>query len=84
MPIEFNNLETFMLDKNRKDSYIYDYIFKYINVIFKAKYKDIDEIKKPNGFLDLNNKEHWQKLFLDNVLKKWNSAFNINVDLKEF
>lgn len=84
MPIEFNNLETFMLDKNRKDSYIYDYIFKYINVIFKAKYKDIDEIKKPNGYLDLNNKEHWQKLFLDNVLKKWNSAFNINVDLKEF
>lgn len=84
MPIEFNNLETFMLDRNRKDSYIYDYIFKYINVIFKAKYKDIDEIKKPNGYLDLNNKEHWQKLFLDNVLKKWNSAFNINVDLKEF
>lgn len=84
MPIEFNNLETLMLDRNKKDSYIYDYIFKYINVIFKAKYKDIDEIKKPNGYLDLNNKEHWQKLFLDNVLKKWNSAFNINVDLKEF
>lgn len=84
MPIEFNNLETLMLDRNKKDSYIYDYIFKYINVIFKAKYKDIDEIKKPNGSLDLNNKEHWQKLFLDNVLKKWNSAFNINVDLKEF
>ena len=84
MPIEFNNLETFMLDKNRKDSYIYDYIFKYLNVIFKTKYPNIDEIKKPNGFLDLNNKEHWQKMFLDNVLKKWNSAFNINVDLKEF
>ncbi|MHA3901036.1 CDS14 family ICE transfer lipoprotein [Metamycoplasma hominis] len=84
MPIEFDNLESGMLNRNRKDSYIYDYIFKYINVIFKAKYKDIDEIKKPNGYLDLNNKEHWQKLFLDNVLKKWNSAFNINVDLKEF
>lgn len=84
MPNEFKNLEDDMLDKNRKDSYIYDYIFKYINVIFKAKYKDIDEIKKPNGFLDVNNKEHWQKLFLDNVLKKWNSAFNINVDLEEF
>lgn len=84
MPNEFKNLEEDMLDRNKKDSYIYDYIFKYINVIFKAKYKDIDEIKKPNGSLDLNNKEHWQKLFLDNVLKKWNSAFNINVDLKEF
>ncbi|MGC7169714.1 CDS14 family ICE transfer lipoprotein [Metamycoplasma hominis] len=85
MPTEFDiNLERSMLDKNRKDSYIYDYIFKYLNVIFKAKYKDIDEIKKPKGFLDLNNKEHWQKLFLDNVLKKWNSAFNINVDLEEF
>lgn len=84
MPIEFDNLESGMLNRNRKDSYIYDYIFKYINVIFKAKYKDIDEIKKPNGYLDLNNKEHWQKLFLDNVLKKWNSAFNINVDLEEF
>lgn len=84
MPDEFKNLESNMLDRSSKDSYIYDYIFKYINVIFKAKYKDIDEIKKPNGSLDLNNKEHWQKLFLDNVLKKWNSAFNINVDLKEF
>lgn len=84
MPNEFDNLERDMLDRNKKDSYIYDYIFKYLNVIFKAKYNDIDEIKKPNGFLDLNNKEHWQKLFLDNVLKKWNSAFNINVDLKEF
>lgn len=84
MPYEFKNLEEAMLDRNRKDSYIYDYIFKYLNVIFKAKYKDIDEIKKPNGYLDLNNKEHWQKLFLDNVLKKWNSAFNINVDLEEF
>lgn len=84
MPNEFDNLESGMLNKNRKDSYIYDYIFKYLNVIFKDKYKDIDEIKKPNGYLDLNNKEHWQKLFLDNVLKKWNSAFNINVDLKEF
>lgn len=84
MPDEFDVLEKNMLDRNKKDSYIYDYIFKYLNVIFKAKYNDIDEIKKPNGFLDLNNKEHWQKLFLDNVLKKWNSAFNINVDLKEF
>ncbi len=84
MPDEFDVLEKNMLDRNKKDSYIYDYIFKYLNVIFKAKYKDIDEIKKPNGFLDVNNKEHWQKLFLDNVLKKWNSAFNINVDLKEF
>lgn len=84
MPDEFKNLESNMLDRSSKDSYIYDYIFKYINVIFKAKYKDIDEIKKPNGFLDVNNKEHWQKLFLDNVLKKWNSAFNINVDLEEF
>lgn len=84
MPNEFDNLEKDMINRNRKDSYIYDYIFKYINVIFKAKYKDIDEIKKPNGYLDLNNKEHWQKLFLDNVLKKWNSAFNINVDLEEF
>lgn len=70
MPDEFDVLEKNMLDRNKKDSYIYDYIFKYINVIFKAKYKDIDEIKKPNGSLDLNNKEHWQKLFLDNVLKK--------------
>lgn len=84
MPDEFDVLEKNMLDRNKKDSYIYDYIFKYINVIFKAKYKDIDEIKKPNDFLDLNNKEHWQKLFLDNVLKKWNSAFNVNVDLEEF
>ena len=84
MPDEFDVLEKNMLDRNKKDSYIYDYIFKYLNVIFKAKYKDIDEIKKPNGFLDVNNKEHWQKLFLDNVLKKWNSAFNINVDLEEF
>ncbi|MGC7164958.1 CDS14 family ICE transfer lipoprotein [Metamycoplasma hominis] len=84
MPDEFKNLESNMLDRSSKDSYIYDYIFKYINVIFKAKYPNIDEIKKPNGFLDVNNKEHWQKLFLDNVLKKWNSAFNINVDLKEF
>ncbi len=84
MPDEFDVLEKNMLDRNKKDSYIYDYIFKYLNVIFKAKYNDIDEIKKPNGYLDLNNKEHWQKLFLDNVLKKWNSAFNINVDLKEF
>lgn len=84
MPGEFDVLEKNMLDRNQKDSYIYDYIFKYINVIFKAKYKDIDEIKKPNGYLDSNNKEHWQKLFLDNVLKKWNSAFNINVNSKEF
>ncbi|MHA3880651.1 CDS14 family ICE transfer lipoprotein [Metamycoplasma hominis] len=84
MPDEFDVLEKNMLDRNKKDSYIYDYIFKYLNVIFKAKYNDIDEIKKPNGYLDLNNKEHWQKLFLDNVLKKWNSAFNINVDLEEF
>ncbi|MTH76024.1 CDS14 family ICE transfer lipoprotein [Metamycoplasma hominis] len=84
MPNEFKILEMDMLDRDRKDSYIYDYIFKYINVIFKAKYPNIDEIKKPNGSLDLNNKEHWQKLFLDNVLKKWNSAFNINVDLEEF
>lgn len=84
MPDEFDVLEKNMLDRNKKDSYIYDYIFKYINVIFKAKYPNIDEIKKPNRSLDLNNKEHWQKLFLDNVLKKWNSAFNINVDLKEF
>ncbi|WP_275092180.1 hypothetical protein [Metamycoplasma hominis] len=39
---------------------------------------------KPNGYLDSNNKEHWQKLFLDNVLKNEIQRFNINVDLKEF
>ena len=83
MPDEFDNLEKNMIDTNRKDSYIYDYIFKYLNTIFKHKYPDIKLLEKRKNYLNTSQKEFWDKKFLNNVLKHWNYQFNINVDLNE-
>ena len=83
MPDEFDIFEKNMIDTNRKDSYIYDYIFKYLNTIFKHKYPDIKLLEKRKNYLNISQKEFWDKKFLNNVLKHWNYQFNINVDLNE-
>lgn len=83
MPDEFDNFEKNLIDTNRKDSYIYDYIFKYLNTIFKSKYPDIKLLEKRKNYLNTSQKQFWDKKFLNNVLKHWNYQFNINVDLNE-
>ncbi|MDC8914747.1 hypothetical protein, partial [Metamycoplasma hyosynoviae] len=72
------------LDTNSKDSYIYDYIFKYLNVIFKDKFPDINLLEKRKTYLNITNKDFWKQKFLDNVLKHWNYQFKINVKTNEF
>lgn len=84
MPHEFNNFEKDMLDTNSKDSYIFDYIFKYLNVIFKDKFPDINLLEKRKTYLNITNKDFWKQKFLDNVLKHWNYQFKINVKTNEF
>ncbi|WP_406617185.1 CDS14 family ICE transfer lipoprotein [Mycoplasmopsis adleri] len=84
MPDEFDNFEKNLIDTNRKDSYIYDYIFKYLNVIFKDKFPDINLLEKRKTYLNITNKDFWKQKFLDNVLKHWNYQFKINVKTNEF